>query len=97
MFDKLGTLAAALFLSTAPVTAYAWDHPGHMTTAAIAFSEIERLRPELIETLGSILLKHPDIAPFWVATGGARGKERIRRMFIEAARWPDDTKWSEND
>jgi hypothetical protein len=36
------------------------------------------------------MLKHPDLAPFWVASGDAKGKERVRRMFIEAARWPDD-------
>jgi hypothetical protein len=23
-------------------SAYAWDHPGHMTTADVAYSEIER-------------------------------------------------------
>jgi len=97
MFKQLGTFVATLFLSATPMTAYAWDHPGHMTTAALAFSEIERVRPDLIETLGLVMLKHPDIAPFWVATGGARGKERIRRMFIETARWADDTKWSEHD
>lgn len=64
---------------------HAWDHPGHMTTAAIAFSEIERERPDLIERIGLLMLKHPDPAPFWVATVNAKGKEPARRMFIEAA------------
>lgn len=75
----------------------AWDHPGHMTTAAIAFAEIERLRPDLIDKIGLLLLTHPDPAPFWVASGEAKSKERIRRMFIEAARWPDDNKFTNND
>jgi hypothetical protein len=74
-----------------------WDHPGHMTTAAIAFSEIERMRPDLIEKIGLLFLRHPDPAPFWVAAGDAKGNERVRRMFIEAARWPDDSKWTLND
>lgn len=78
-------------------SAHAWDHPSHMTTAAIAFAEIERARPDLIEKIGLVLLKHPDPSPFWVANGDARGKERARRMFIEAARWPDDTKWTIHD
>ena len=76
---------------------HAWDHPSHMTTAAIAFAEIERARPDLIEKIGLVLLKHPDPSPFWVASGDARGKERARRMFIEAARWPDDNKWTTHD
>ncbi len=76
---------------------WAWDHPGHMTTAAIAFSEIEQQRPELIEKIGLLLIKHPDPAPFWVAATEATGEERARRMFIEAARWPDDAKGTIHD
>ena len=90
-------LMAAVISSTLASTAHAWDHPGHMTTAAIAFSEIERTRPELIEKIGLLLLAHPDIAPFWVAAGEAKGKERVRRMFIECARWADDVKFTPSD
>jgi hypothetical protein len=68
-----------------------------MTTAAIAFAEIERERPDLIEKIGLLMLKHPDPAPFWVAAGDANGKERFRRMFIEASRWPDDAKFTRED
>ncbi len=75
----------------------AWDHPGHMTTADIAYTEIERARPDLIEKIGLLFLAHPDPAPFWVAAGEAKGKERVRRMFIECARWPDDSKFTNND
>jgi S1/P1 Nuclease len=75
----------------------AWDHPGHMTTAAIAFAEIERLRPELIEKIGMVLIAHPDPSPYWVAAGDTKGKERARRMFIEAARWADDAKGTIHD
>ena len=76
---------------------HAWDHPSHMTTAAIAFTEIEKARPELIEKIGLILMKHVDPGAFWVAAGEAKGKERIRRMFLECARWPDDSKFTNND
>jgi len=75
----------------------AWDHPGHMTTAAIAYSEIERSRPDLIEKMGLLFLAHPDPAPLWVAAGEARGKEAVRRKFIECARWADDCKFTSND
>jgi len=94
-----GVIVAAVlsvFFALAP-KAYAWDHPGHMTTAAIAFAEIERARPDLVDKLGLLYLKHPDPAPFWVAAGEAKGKERVRRMFIECARWADDSKFTSND
>lgn len=68
-----------------------------MITAAVAFIEIERMRPELIQPIGLLFLAHPDPAPFWVAAGDAKGTERVRRMFIESARWPDDSKFTLND
>jgi hypothetical protein len=95
---KLWTLVAtAAFCCLNGMNALAWDHPGHMAIAAIAFDEIERARPELIEKIGALMLKHPDPAPFWVAAGEARGKELARRMFIQASRWPDDARWTIND
>lgn len=93
-------MLAALFVAGLNIVtgnAIAWDHPGHMTTAAIAFAEIEKARPDLVDKIGLLLIKHPDPAPFWVATVGAKGKERTRRMFIEAARWPDDAKFTFGD
>ena len=81
----------AVFLAC-PAWVQAWDHPAHMATAAIAFQEIERANPELIEKLELVFMKHPDSSPFMVAAGDDRGEERAKRMFIEAARWADDTK-----
>jgi hypothetical protein len=80
----IGAAVLSALVTLAP-KAHAWDHPGHMITAAIAFAEIERARPDLIDKLGLLFLKHPDPAPFWVAAGDAKGKERVRRMFIECA------------
>jgi hypothetical protein len=50
-----GVVFGAMALGGAP-----GDHPGHMMTAAIAFSEIERMRPDLVEPIGRVLLAHPD-------------------------------------
>ena len=87
----LSVILVTVFLGSASGV-NAWDHPSHMITAAIAFEEIERLRPDLMERIGLMLMKHPDPAPFWVAaTDAATGKERARRMFIEGARWPAKT------
>lgn len=98
MKKSLCGLLAAVTLCATGVNAHAWDHPSHMTTAAIAFDEIERMRPDLMERIGLMLMKHPDPAPFWVSASGATtGKERARRMFIEGARWPDDAKGTKED
>jgi len=86
------TIAIALVILGATAGLQAWDHPAHMTTAAIAFNEIERANPELIGKLELVFMKHPDSSPFMVAAGDDRGRERAKRMFIEAARWADDTK-----
>jgi len=94
---KIHALLLAAVLGLLTTNLYAWDHPGHMTSAAIAFAEIQRERPELIDKIGPLMLKHPDPAPFWVATGDAKSQERTRRMFIEAARWPDDAKFTRDD
>lgn len=97
MQHRIMILLTPVVVGTAATSAVVWDHPGHMTTAAIAFAEIERQRPDLIEKIGLLFLRHPDPAPFWVASGEAKGAERVRRVFIEAARWPDDAKWTTHD
>ena len=89
-------MLVAAFLACAS-WAHAWDHPAHMTTAAIAFMEVEREKPELIEKLDLLFMAHPDTSPFWVAAGDATEKERAKRMFIEGARWADDTKGTIHD
>ena len=90
-------VGAAMVIGTSLQNSQAWDHPGHMTTAAIAFAEVKRMRPDLIEKIGLLLLKHPAPPAFWVAAGDGKGEERARRMFIEAARWPDDAKFTIDD
>lgn len=38
-------IAVVLALATLSSSAFAWDHPGHMTTGAIANDELERCSP----------------------------------------------------
>lgn len=87
-------LVAALGLAT---SAGAWTRPGHMVTAAIAYDEIGRLRPDLLTRLAAILDAHPDRGPFQVAIDRTTGAERARRMFLECARWPDDVRLTSHD
>jgi len=92
----------AIFLGLAAALAFApsagaWTRPGHMVTAAIAYDEIQRLRPELLGALEKMLDAHPDRGPFQVAVDRATGAERARRMFLECARWPDDVRLTPQD
>lgn len=89
-------LAAGAFVLTAG-PAGAWTRPAHMVTAAIAFDQLEREAPELVGPLGELLDAHPDRGPFEVAIDRAEGTERIRRMFLECARWPDDIRRTAQD
>jgi len=97
MFKRSIVLMAAVVFSAMGTNLHAWDHPGHMTTAAIAYSEIERARPDLIGKIGMLFLAHPVAGPFWVAAGEARGREAIRRKVIECGRWADDIKFTAPD
>lgn len=91
-FLKRATAVAIAAVAFAPGAASAWTRPGHMVTAAIAYDEIQRRRPDLLPTIAALLDAHPDRAPFQVAIDRSAGAERARRMFLECARWPDDTR-----
>lgn len=75
----------------------AWSKPGHMITAAIAYEELRTQDPKVLEQIISLAERHPDRGAFSVAIGRARGEERGRRIFLELARWADDTRGSIHD
>lgn len=70
--SRYGMVILAFALLVCVPRAQAWDHPSHMTTAAIAFAEIERAKPKLIEKLEVIFMKHPDTSPFWADMSDGR-------------------------
>lgn len=78
-------------------TALAWSRPGHMVSAAIAYDELSAQDRRVIERIVALTEKHPDRGAFEVAIGRATGEERGRRIFLELARWPDDTRGSIHD
>lgn len=78
-------------------TAFAWSRSGHMVTAAIAYNELSARDRRIIEKIVTLAEKHPDRGAFAVAIGGAKGEERHRRIFLQLARWPDDTRGSIHD
>lgn len=92
---RMAISLTAFALAAGP--AGAWTRPGHMVTAAIAFDEIERRRPDLIDAISALLDAHPDRGPFQVAVDRTTGRERQRRMFLECARWADDARQTAYD
>lgn len=90
-------LAAALVAAMLATQASAWTRPGHMVTAAIAYDEIQRARPDLVPAIEALLEGHADRGPFQVAIDRTTTGERARRMFLQASRWPDDVRQTPND
>lgn len=74
--------------------AMAWSRPGHMVTAAIAYEELRAQDPKVLEHIIALAERHPDRGAFELASGRAQGEERGRRIFLELARWADDTRGS---
>ena len=85
------TLLAAILLGLHAQVAGAWSRPGHMVVGAIAYDELAARDPQILAKIDEIMSKHPDHAVFEVA-GGPRSDARIRRIFLEMARWPDDVR-----
>lgn len=77
--------------------ALAWSKSGHMVTAAIAYEELRAQDPKVLQQIIALAERHPDRGAFEVAVGRARGAERGRRVFLELARWADDTRGSIHD
>lgn len=88
----LATLMLASAVLCGAPAASAWTRPAHMVTAAIAYADLAAERPDLLERIGAILDAHPDRGAFQVAIDRTVGDERRRRMFLQCARWPDDSR-----
>ena len=65
--------------------------------AAIAYQELIRDDPAIVDKIIAILADHPEPGPFEVAIGRAEGQRRTERIFLEIARWSDDIRRSEYD
>ena len=72
--------------------AFAWNPPGHMTVASVAY---DQLSPALRERIAFILESHPDFVK-WIQTEptNASGHDRARYVFMRASTWPDDIRKS---
>jgi hypothetical protein len=81
-------LSAVMALSS---TAVAWNIPGHMLSAAIAYQILRQENPPTIEKVKAVLEKHSWYANQWQARlQDVPVADRGLVLFMQAARWADD-------
>jgi S1/P1 Nuclease len=85
-------IASFVLLTLAvPLPASAWNIPGHMLSATIAYQVLQRESPQSIEKVKAVLEKHPWHANQWQARlQDVPVAERDLVLFMQAARWADD-------
>jgi hypothetical protein len=88
---RLPAYLAIVTLTVIPVTASAWNIPGHMLSGAIAYQVLQRENPQAIEKVKTALEKHPWYTNQWQARlqhvpAGDHGLV----LFMQAGRWPDE-------
>src|SRR4029453_17027171 len=72
-------------------TAVAWNIPGHMLSAAIAYQILQQENPQSIDKVKALLEKHPWYANQWQARlQDVPVADRGLVLFMQGARWADD-------
>ena len=80
-----------LTLAVLPLPASAWNIPGHMLSAAIAYQVLQQENPPTIEKVKAVLEKHPWYANQWQARlQDVPVADHGLVLFMQAARWADD-------
>ncbi len=64
---KLPVALVLLTLAVSPFPASAWNIPGHMLSAAIAYQVLRQENPQTIDKVKALLEKHPWYANQWQA------------------------------
>lgn len=71
----------------------AWNRAGHMTTGAIAYSELQQTSPSKVKKVIALLKRHPEYVTRWkpeLEKVALTANEKDQYLFMLAARWPDD-------
>lgn len=80
------------FLAAAPM-AQAWNKSGHMTSAAIAYTDLKERNPAVIVKVVEVLKQHPHFKSDWAPLlEGVPAGDRDQYLFMLAAKWPDDVR-----
>src|SRR5215831_12271213 len=88
---SLITLLVLLTLAALPLPASAWNIPGHMLSAAIAYQVLQQESHQTIDKVKAVLEMHPSYANQWQAKlQDVSVADHGLVLFIQAARWPDE-------
>jgi hypothetical protein len=88
---RLVAYSVIVTLAALPTPASAWNIPGHMLSAAIAYQVFQQENPATIEKVKTVLEKHPGYAQQWRARlQDVPIGDRDMVLFMQAARWPDE-------
>lgn len=96
LLPRLGAAVVAAWLTVSAPAAFAWNKAGHMTSAAIAHDDLVAANDQATaDRVVAILKQHPQYDQCWKAAVEAPdigAQEANRRLFMLAARWPDDVR-----
>ncbi|MBV8036114.1 S1/P1 nuclease [Roseateles sp.] len=95
MHCKLGSLVLCAAALGCMPSAQAWNKAGHMTSAAIAYDDLKARSPSTVARIVAALKLHPQYDQRWradVEAAGLSEDDANRRLFMLAARWPDDVR-----
>lgn len=85
-----GLLTVTLMLGLLPGAAQAWNKPGHMASAAIAYAELKQSHPDVLARVIKLLKQHPHHDRWAEAVSFLPPEDQDLAVFMRVARWPDD-------
>jgi hypothetical protein len=88
-------LVCVILAGLLPGPAPAWNKPGHMITAAIAYNVLKQEKPAVLGKVVALLKEHPYYETRWEALiqrPFIPEEQRDLYLFMLAARWADDAR-----
>lgn len=88
---KLVALVSGILVVALISTVHAWNHVGHMTSAAIAYADLKERNAAVITRVVKVLKQHPHFQSMWAPKlEKVSSEERDLCLFMLASTWPDD-------
>ncbi len=95
---KSFTFASLLATLAFCTPALAWNKAGHMVSGAIAYAELQKIAPQSLPRVITLLKKHPDYIGKWQPQiSNVPQSDRDLFLFMLAARWSDDARQTTED
>src|SRR5262245_37644065 len=91
MRRSISILSPVICVVVLSPSASAWNKPGHMVVASLAFRELKQKDPTKLGEYVALLKKHVHFQQFWLPVlNTIEPSQRDQALFLLAARWPDD-------